>query len=163
MLSKNKISFINSLNHKKYRTEHGVFVAEGTKLVTDLLESDFGIESLVAHPQWYEANSLGRFRGERIEASEHEMKKITLFSTPSEVLAVVKIPEPTEFVFPEDDLVMALDTVQNPGNLGTIIRLADWFGIKQLVCSPQCADVYNPKTVQSQWGRFVGWLLVTIH
>lgn len=152
MLSKNKISFINSLNQKKYRTEYGVFVAEGTKLVTELLDSSFELETLVALPAWYEANPLNRFRGERIEASEQEMKKITLFSTPSEVLAVVRIPQPAAFEFPLDDLVLALDTVQNPGNLGTIIRLADWFGIKQVVCSLQCADIYNPKTVQSTMG-----------
>ena len=152
MLSKNKISFINSLNQKKYRTEHQVFVAEGSKLVTELLDSTFSIEMLIALPEWFLANNWLGFRGERIEASEQEMKKITLFSSPSEVLAVVKIPAQKPFQFEADQLVLALDTVQNPGNLGTIIRLADWFGIKQVICSTECTDIYNPKTVQSTMG-----------
>jgi len=152
MLSKNKISYINSLNQKKYRVENRVFVAEGTKLVNELLTSHFDVRMLVALPSWFDCNEAIGFKGERIEASEQEMKKITLFSTPSDVLAIVSIPDEKPYQFEKDDLVLALDTVQNPGNFGTIIRLADWFGIKQVVCSQQSADIYNPKTVQSSMG-----------
>lgn len=151
MLSKNKIKFIQSLEQKKFRKESGCFLAEGNKWVEDTLSS-FQCETLLATAEWLAAHPVVS-AGEVLEVTREELKKASLLKTPQEVIAIYKIPE----YRPEPDLlrtqlVLALDTVQDPGNLGTIVRLADWYGIEHVICSPECADVYNPKVVQATMG-----------
>lgn len=154
MLSKNRIKFIHSLALKKNRTSTGLFVAEGPKLVGDLL-GHFECEYIAASRSWLDSNA--RFvRGikECDEADAGQLHKVSFLDTPQDVVAVFRQPEydcnPEECV--KRNLCLALDDVQNPGNLGTIIRLADWFGIEDVFCSLKTADVYNPKTVQATMG-----------
>lgn len=151
MLSKNKIKYIRSLELKKNRREEQVFVAEGHKLVGDLL-GHFPCRLLVATSAWLEANPAVR-ADETIEVTREELSRASLQKTPQEVLAVFAQPayEPDPEVI-RTSLCLALDDVQDPGNLGTIIRLADWFGIEHIFCSVGTVDVYNPKTVQATMG-----------
>ncbi|MCL2097434.1 MAG: RNA methyltransferase [Bacteroidales bacterium] len=137
MISKSDISLITSLAHKKYRDQLGLFVVEGPKMVEEAQRSGYTIHKLFTEA----------------ELTPAEMKKISGFKTPSTALAVVKQPQ-HEFCIDDmsDDLVLALDGVQDPGNLGTIIRLADWFGIRHIVCAHTTADCYNSKVVQATMG-----------
>jgi TrmH family RNA methyltransferase len=155
MLSKNKISFINSLKNKKYREIHRQFVAEGSKLVVDLLKSSFTVHEVYAQPGWLETFDKHFISSSIsiIEIREEEMGRITALSTPSPVLAVVNFPE-RELMTNEiaSGLTLVLDDMHDPGNLGTIVRIADWFGIGHIVCSLTCVDLYNPKVVQSTMG-----------
>ena len=152
-LSKNKIKYFNSLNLKKNRDNEKVFIAEGIKLVADLLPY-FKVKYIVATTEWLSVNSP--IADEIIEVENiEEMKKITLLSTPSPVFVVFYRQESNlnlEELLSKRELILALDTVQDPGNLGTIIRIADWFGIKNIICSQGTVDVYNTKTIQSTMG-----------
>ena len=151
MLSKNKIKYIHSLELKKNRKEEQAFVAEGHKLVGDLL-GHFPCRLLVATRAWLDRNPDVEAM-EIIEVNQEELTRASLLKTPQEVLAVFEQPEyliQPEVV--ERSLCLALDDVQDPGNLGTIIRLADWFGIEHIFCSLGTVDVYNPKTVQATMG-----------
>lgn len=164
MISKNKIKYIRSLEIKKNRQKEGVFIAEGHKLVGDLLPF-YECVYLAATEQWMEANAdciariskqLGT-KGNSVEVekvTEEELKRISLVETPQQVLAVFrqKCYECAISEVAKKELCLALDGIQNPGNLGTIIRLAAWFGIEHIFCSRGCADVYNPKTVQATMG-----------
>ena len=154
MLSKNKIKYIHSLELKKNRKEEQAFVAEGHKLVGDLL-GHFPCRLLVATRAWLDRNPDVEAM-EIIEVNQEELTRASLLKTPQEVLAVFEQPEYSiqpEVV--ERSLCLALDDVQDPGNLGTIIRLADWFGIEHIFCSLGTVDVYNPKTVQATMGALV--------
>ena len=151
MLSKNKIKYIRSLELKKKRKEEQVFVAEGHKLVGDLL-GYFPCKLLIATSNWLKINHPVT-ANEIIEVTQEELSRASLQKTPQEVLAV--FVQPSYDLNPEvikSSLCLALDDVQDPGNLGTIIRLADWFGIEHIFCSAGTADVYNPKTVQATMG-----------
>jgi len=151
MVSKNKISFITSLAQKKYRDEHNCFVAEGTRLVTDL-HGHFVCRMVVATQTWAAVNQLPD-APEKIITDTATFQKISSQKQPQGILAIYEKKQ-TGFS-PEccdTELVLALDNVQDPGNLGTILRIADWFGIRHVVCSPDSADCYNPKTVQSTMG-----------
>ena len=151
MLSKNRIKQIKSLERKKERTESGLFLAEGNKLVADIW-GIFECELLVAKPCWMATQGDLKAK-ELIVAEEGDIEKASLLKTPQDVLAV--FVQPSTPLNPEvlkDELSLVLDGIQDPGNLGTIIRLADWFGIKNIICSPDSADVYNPKTVQASMG-----------
>ena len=130
MISKNKIKYLKSLELKKFRDQHGVFVAEGPKVVNDL-KSHFQLVELL--------------EGE-------DADRVSFLDTPQHVFAVFRQAAETAIPSPHDHLMLALDDVQNPGNLGTIIRLADWFGITHILCSQGCADIYNPKVVQATMG-----------
>lgn len=153
MLGKLKLKYIQSLGHKKLRDEEGVFIAEGPKLVAELLSSgNMVIKQLVALPAWIEDNAVITGKIETIAVTEDELGKISQLTTPNKVLAVVKKQDPPKEIKTKGSIVLALDTIQDPGNLGTIIRIADWFGIGQLVCSDNSADMYNPKVVQSTMG-----------
>ena len=152
-LSKNKIKYFNSLNLKKNRDNEQVFIAEGVKLVNDLLPY-FKAKCIVATVEWLLANSPVADEIIEIETLD-EMKKITLLSTPSPVFVVFCRPQYSfelNELLANRELILALDTVQDPGNLGTIIRIADWFGIKNIICSHGTVDVYNAKTIQSTMG-----------
>ena len=151
MLSKNKIKYIRSLEQKKYRKEEKAFLAEGHKLVDDL-SGHFECRLLAATSTWLESHPDIK-ADEIVEVSEAELKKASLLKTPQDVLAVFRIPETdpgTRDI--AGSLCLALDDVQDPGNLGTILRTADWFGIRHVFCSIGTADAYNPKTVQATMG-----------
>lgn len=146
MVSKNQIKLITSLQQKKYRNEHQMFLAEGIKVIQELLQSDFELEHLFVTGALFEDVPLSQ----KTTVSESEMKRISALATPSPCLAVFKIP--AEAKIENKGLIVALDDIRDPGNLGTIIRLCDWFGVKQLVCSSETVDVYNPKVIQSTMG-----------
>jgi TrmH family RNA methyltransferase len=151
MLSKNKIKFIRSLEIKKFRNESACFLAEGNKLVADILPF-FECECLIAKSSWLATQGDIRTK-ELIVAEENDLEKASLLKTPQDVLAVFRQPQynPDNEAL-KNELSLVLDGIQDPGNMGTIIRLADWFGIKRLICSPDTVDVYNPKTVQATMG-----------
>ena len=146
MVSKNQIKFITSLQHKKYRITHHFFIAEGVKVIQEFLDSNYVLEHL------YETD----FLFEQVSASqktlikEDDMNRITAFSSASSCLAIFKIPNPTKIM--DNGLIVALDDIRDPGNVGAIIRLCDWFGISQIVCSQETVDVYNPKVIQATMG-----------
>ena len=152
MLSKNDIKNIKSLEHKKFRTEKGLFIAEGHKTVLELT-GKFSCTLLAATQDWLDCHR--NIPAERIESvTTDELKRASLLQSPQDVLAVFRIPK-SEIKMSDtaqNNLVLALDDVQDPGNLGTIIRLADWFGIKDVFCSKGTADIYNPKAVQATMG-----------
>lgn len=152
MLSKNDIKNIKSLEHKKFRTEKGLFIAEGHKTVLELT-AKFSCTLLAATQDWLDCHR--NIPAERIESvTTDELKRASLLQSPQDVLAVFRIPK-SEIKMSDtaqNNLVLALDDVQDPGNLGTIIRLADWFGIKDVFCSKGTADIYNPKAVQATMG-----------
>ncbi|MDR2683655.1 MAG: RNA methyltransferase [Dysgonamonadaceae bacterium] len=151
MLSKNKIRFIRSLESKKQRTQTGLFVAEGNKLVADLLPF-FECELLVATPSWMATQGDLPVR-ELLAAGEDDIARASLLKNPQDVIAVFTQPERhLDKESLKNELTLVLDGIQDPGNLGTIIRLAAWFGIRNLLVSPDTADVYNPKTVQASMG-----------
>ena len=158
MLSKNKIKLIRSLEQKKFRKEEKLFVAEGHKLVEDLLPA-FNCTFLAARKEWLDsrrdiAGKLARQGIEAVEVSPEELQRASLQKNPQDVLAVFRQREEPAAAeqIPEEELCLALDGVQDPGNLGTIVRIADWFGIRHIFCSPDTADLYNPKTVQATMG-----------
>lgn len=136
MLSKNEIKEIKALGQKKFRDERGLFVVEGEKLVEEALQSGFEV---VRH-----------FRVEEI--GEETMARISQLTHPSPALAVVRRPAPAAPVIAPDELVLALDGIRDPGNLGTILRIADWFGIRQILASDDTVELYNPKVVQATMG-----------
>lgn len=146
MVSKNQIKLITSLQHKKYRIEHQLFIAEGVKVIQELLQSNIGLEHLFVTEAIFEDVSASR----KTFIKADEMKKISALASPSSCLAIFKIPKsaPTQ----DKGLILALDDIRDPGNLGTIIRLCDWFGIQQLVCSKETVDIYNPKVIQATMG-----------
>ncbi|MEI7501856.1 MAG: RNA methyltransferase [Paludibacter sp.] len=151
MISKPKIKLIASLSQKKFRDEQGLFIAEGTKLVLDLAPS-FRCVLLVANEDWLSEHRTIT-ADEIIDVDETELKKISNQKSPQGVLAIF---EKAKYTYSIDDLNqklnLALDDVQDPGNLGTILRIADWFGITNVFCSEHTADAYNPKTVQATMG-----------
>lgn len=144
-LSKNQLKTITSLNQKKYRTAHHLFVAEGTKIVAEFLNSNFELEQLFCVD-----SSIYKNLGKVTEISETELKKISTLVAPNNVLALFKIPSTTASI--KSGLIVALDDINDPGNLGAIIRLCDWFGVDQLVCSTNTVDCFNTKVVQSSMG-----------
>lgn len=146
MLSKNQIKLISSLHQKKYRKEEQLFFVEGKKGVEELIASSFELTQIYTTQD----NDFSHLKDLRTIVSASEMKKISALATASTCLAVFKIPQKTAFA--TDGLLLALDDVRDPGNLGTIIRLCDWFGIKTLLCSKDTVDVYNPKVVMSTMG-----------
>ncbi|MFL5763199.1 MAG: TrmH family RNA methyltransferase [Bacteroidia bacterium] len=152
MLSKNQIKFVNSLKQKKFRDEHGYFIAEGTKIVPELLSSEIEVLQVYAGEWFISGHAIGK-GVECIEIKPSELERISALSTPNEVLAVCRIPEyQLERKKLEKKLTIVLDDIRDPGNLGTIIRIADWFGITDVICSNASADAFNPKVVQSSMG-----------
>ncbi|HBK28407.1 MAG TPA: RNA methyltransferase [Parabacteroides sp.] len=151
MLSKNKIKYIHSLEQKKHRSKEQAFVAEGNKLVSDMLPH-YSCPLLIAKPCWM-ATQGDITTDELIVAEDEDIRKASLLKSPQDVLAVFRIPSwKIEEADPQNELILMLDGIQDPGNLGTIIRLADWFGFEHIICSPDTVDVFNPKVVQSTMG-----------
>jgi TrmH family RNA methyltransferase len=156
MLVRSQVKYIQSLAHKKFRDEQAVFVAEGPKLVGELLVSGntpavdiFGVRDWIDAQPRHPGKSTGHSPYHEVSASE--LERLSTLTTPNQVVGIFRKP-----VFPSPDfdqsVTLLLDGIQDPGNLGTIVRIADWFGIRQVVCSPECADVFNAKTVQSTMG-----------
>lgn len=148
MLSKNELKDIQSLSHKKFRDGLNLFVAEGTKIVGELMQlRPSHIRKVYAVDQWIHSNKT---LNEKIcieEIDDVTLRRISHLQTPNQVVAVVN--KFTSVKPDASDFTLYLDTIQDPGNFGTIVRIADWFGIKNMVCSSGCADLYNPKVVQA--------------
>lgn len=152
MLSKSTIKYIQSLQQKKFREAHGCFVAEGPKLVTELLDSGhFTCNAVYATESWAGWKNKRfaiQLQGRLFSVSEAELDRIAAFQTPNQVVAVFEQRDPEPLIEPEG-IILLLDDIRDPGNLGAIIRTADWFGIPHIICSPGSVDMYNPKVVQS--------------
>ena len=143
-LSKNHLKLITSLHQKKYRLKHKMFVVEGVKVVNEFLKSSFELYLL------FSVDSTHKNRKETIQISEQELKRISRLSNPNKILAIFYIPE--QFSLSPKGLTLALDSINDPGNLGTIIRLCDWFGVQHLICSKDTVDCFNAKVVQASMG-----------
>ncbi len=154
MLSKNKTKLIQSLNRKKNRDETGLFLVEGNKMVEEALRSDFHVETLVCTSEYLKLHPEIRFQvNELIEAGNESIQKASLLQNPQDALALVRLPIDSDpDLNLKNDLILALDFIQDPGNLGTILRIADWFGIHTVICSENTVDVFNPKVVQASMG-----------
>jgi TrmH family RNA methyltransferase len=154
MLSKSQISFVNALHQKKHRKEHGLFIAEGGKSVAEFTQSNYIIDTIFYTPEagstFINVSPKVKFQ----EVTETELKKISTLTTPQDALALIQIPERTNISAGsfKGKFVLVLDGVQDPGNVGTIIRTADWFGISDLICSTNTVEAYNPKVVQASMG-----------
>jgi len=154
MLSKSQISFIKSLHQKKYRKEHGLFIVEGIKSIQEFFQSSYQIHTIFYNSEQY--NLLPKLPANinLFEVKNAELDKISTLQTPQGFLALVHIPKNSQLELNElkNQFTLILDGVQDPGNMGTIIRTADWFGFKNMICSPDCVEVFNPKTVQATMG-----------
>ncbi len=158
MVSKSKMNFIISLQKKKVREEEKLYIIEGDKLVKEFLMAKVDVRTLIAKPEFLNSLPLVHKQGigEVILASYDELKKMSTLRTPQNALAVIQMPEvSSDQVAFEKNLTVALDCVQDPGNLGTIIRAAAWFGIKNIFCSKDCVDVYNSKVIQATMGAIL--------
>lgn len=156
-VSKNDIKFVQSLRLKKFRQKYNNFIAEGEKIAAEALLSDTcQIIRIFALPEWLHENTakLSLISPSAItEAGENDLAKISTLSTPNKVLMVLEAPQPGEL--PVIQTALYLDDVQDPGNLGAILRIADWFAVPQVFCSPGSVDIYNPKVVQASMGAFL--------
>lgn len=154
MLSKSQISFIKSLHQKKYRKEHGLFIVEGFKSIQDFISSSFVFHSIYALPTFIETLQKTTTNIKLFEVNPIEISKISALQNPQGILAILQTPKskalnPASF---SGEINIMLDGIQDPGNLGTIIRTADWFGFKKVYCSLDSAEAFNPKTVQASMG-----------
>ncbi|HUR64839.1 MAG TPA: RNA methyltransferase [Chitinophagaceae bacterium] len=153
MLVKSKLKYIQTLGQKKFRQEERTFIAEGPKIVTELLQAKKeAIREIFALKEWIEENTVWVKQVNCTEISEQELERISQLSTPNKVLALVQQFEEDKVMITKDSITLVLDGIQDPGNLGTIIRIADWFGIGQVICSEDSTELYNPKVVQATMG-----------
>ncbi|MDB5155835.1 MAG: methyltransferase [Mucilaginibacter sp.] len=154
MLSKSNISLLQSLQHKKFRREHGLFLVEGYKSVAEFINSAYQIEAVyhtaAIAPKMLKLSQKMNFH----EISSAILEKISALKTPADIIAVVKLPQwpVLNYTTLNKKFSIVLDGIQDPGNMGTIIRTADWFGIENIICSEDCVEVYNPKVVQATMG-----------
>lgn len=153
MLSKNELKYIQSLCQKKQRQASGLFIAEGPKIVDELLNSHFTVNKVYATDEWDAAKLADPSILTRVSA--HELAKISGLQTPQQILAVARQYWPDAAPLLNQKITLVLDGIQDPGNLGTIIRIADWFGIQEIVCSLDTVDCYNPKVVQATMGSLL--------
>jgi TrmH family RNA methyltransferase len=156
MLSKKIVKYIQSLSHKKFRDEEGVFIAEGPKIVSEFLLSEKTKCTMIcAGKKWLSENEslLKNINAENIfETDDHWLQSISLLKTPNKVVAVFNKKNAPEIPNLSNKISLMLDDLQDPGNMGTIIRIADWFGVENIICSENSVDCYNPKVVQSTMG-----------
>tara|TARA_B100000927_G_scaffold288148_2_gene282259 strand:+ start:2010 stop:2729 length:720 start_codon:yes stop_codon:yes gene_type:complete len=148
VLTKNDIKLIKSLKHRKHRVENNLFVIEGLKIINEFINSDWEVKKIFLTNDTDLKTNLNLNY-----ISNSDLKRISFLKTPNKILALVKIPKLIKNI--KGKLIIALDGVQDPGNLGSIIRLADWFGVSNILCSKNCVDVYNPKVVQSTMGSIL--------
>jgi TrmH family RNA methyltransferase len=153
MLSRNEVKYIQSLYHKKNRNTEEVFIAEGTKLLHEILHSDYKIKKVYAVKEWLAQNSHIK---NAVEINEDDLKKISNLETPNKVLALVYKKQLTQIPGLKNQITLVLDGIQDPGNVGTIIRTANWFGVKNIIASNDTANIYNPKVIQASMGAFTG-------
>ena len=146
MVSKNQIKLISSLQQKKFRQANQMFIAEGVKVIQEFLDANFELEHIYATAPLF--NGVPDVKFSLI--SDDELKKISALTVPNNCLAVFKIPASKPYL--DQNIVLVLDSIRDPGNLGTIIRICDWFGIQQVICSPDTVDIYNPKVIQATMG-----------
>lgn len=156
MLSKNRIKYINALKIKKFRQAYDAFLVEGTKSVIELLNSDFEIELLLATDEFQQKYSsiLSKHKSKIETATLNELQGVGTFQTNDSCLAVAKIKPNEILVRSKGEYIIILDNVRDPGNLGAIIRIADWYGVKKIICSPDTTDWYNPKVIAASKGSF---------
>lgn len=153
MLVKQKLKYIQSLGQKKFRQQEKLFIAEGPKLVKELLEAESSlVKEVFALKEWINENEKILVKIPVTEISEVELERISQLTTPNKVLAIARQFDEDIKIITKGKITLALDCIQDPGNLGTIIRTADWFGVEQIVCSHDSAEVYNPKVVQATMG-----------
>jgi TrmH family RNA methyltransferase len=154
MLSKSQISFIKSLHQKKYRKESGIFIIEGIKSIIEFINSSYQIHSIYFTEPYLSLLPKNNANIKLFEVNNAELEKISTLQTPQGILALVYIPVEQKIALKSlhNSFSLVLDNVQDPGNFGTIIRTADWFGIKNIICSENTVEAYNPKTVQSTMG-----------
>ncbi len=144
MITKNQIKFIKSLSLKKNRIKEQLFIAEGEKIVSELLKSDFEIKDIYATKEWkINCDSI-------TQISKGELQRISNLKSPNKVLAIVNFNN--HKIIEHEGITLVLDEINDPGNLGTIVRICDWFGVKQIICSKNTVDIFNPKVVQSAMG-----------
>ncbi len=155
MLSSSKIKWLKSLGQKKYRKQEGVFIAQGDKIVKELLTSSLEVKQIYATASWIDDLVFPAGLNPQ-NITNKELERISSLNSPNQALAVVKIPQakPNAIEF-RNQFTLVLDNIQDPGNLGTILRTADWFGIRNIVCSPDTAELYNPKVIQASMGSFM--------
>ncbi|MBD8490808.1 RNA methyltransferase [Echinicola sp. CAU 1574] len=156
MISKNTVKFIKSLQQKKFRKQENAFFVEGSKNVTELLLSDFEVTHLLYTDKYFEEQQklIDTCKGECFQVTPKNLEAAGSFKTNDGALAVAKLKDNSPFDIEKGELAIALDDVRDPGNLGTIIRIADWYGIKKLIFSKETADFYNPKVLNSSMGSF---------
>jgi TrmH family RNA methyltransferase len=161
MLSKNQIKYIQSLHQKKYRQQHGAFLVEGAKSVQEVLQSDFQTELLVATETFYKENShLTDHQRTPVEiASVADLERAGTLESNNAAIAVVRTKENRPLAVTDNEIALILDDIRDPGNLGTILRIADWYGIRTIICSETTTDVYSPKVISASKGSFtrVAW------
>ncbi|MEY3577010.1 MAG: hypothetical protein RL394_593 [Bacteroidota bacterium] len=157
MIAKAEVKYIQSLAHKKFREEEGLFVVEGVKMVQELLEEKpLAIKKIFAIESWIMQHASSLPLAINVQQLEDfELAKISTLQSPNDVLALVQVPEPPISGFVPKGITVVLDQVQDPGNLGTIIRTCDWFGVENIICSTDTVDAYNPKVVQSAKGSLL--------
>jgi len=152
-MTKQQLKLIQSLQHKKFRKIHGLFIVEGLKMVHELLRSRFDVKHILVSQSWKAENPGFDFGNNTAEViSEKDFKPLSNFTTPPGILAVAQIPETSTGAIKIDGLTLVLDGISDPGNMGTIIRTAEWFGVKAIVCSADATDVWQPKVVQATMG-----------
>ena len=154
MIGKGKISSITRLHQKKFRDESGLFIVEGIKSVDDLLRSSFEVQELLATDTWVGEHESEVTAVDLTMVTHAEMERISAWKNPQPVMAVARIPHYNIADIRQDQPLLMLDDLRDPGNMGTIIRTADWFGIRQLVCSQTTVELYNPKVIQATMGSF---------
>ena len=156
MISKAQVKFIRLLHQKKYRSSHLLFIAEGSKIAFDILDSGLKVHKIYATSEWLVENKHITALQKKVgtnEVTPGEMEKISALDTPQDVLLLVQIPESGGIkVDDKAKIILVADSIRDPGNLGTIVRICDWYGIVQLFCSEDCAEIYNPKTVRATMG-----------
>lgn len=151
MISKNNIKLIKSLSDIKNRRKTGLFVAEGEKIVEELLRSELVVKQILATAVWIEKNKIHEAICSKV--SQAELERLSLQKSPNQVLAIAGLPEyQPDFKEFSNQLCLVLDNIQDPGNMGTIIRVCNWYGVRHIVCSPDTVDAYNPKVVQASMG-----------
>lgn len=155
MLSKAQIKYIQSLQHKKNRQKFSQYVAEGDKIVQELLQAGMPVQKVFATTAWLQQHStlLQSLPADNVTAVEEGiLKQLSALTTPNNAMALLDMTPQPDPLPAAGTIALALEAIQDPGNMGTLIRIADWFGIPQIICSPDCVDVYNPKTIQATMG-----------
>lgn len=151
MISKNQIKLLNSLKNSKFRQKHSLFVIEGPKVFSEYVKTNFKIKDAFVIEEVYEDYASKYKNIDFTKITELELKKISNLKTPNQIIASVEIKPEKQFAVSEK-LYLMLESVRDPGNLGTIIRTADWFGFDEVICSSDCVDALNPKVIQSAMG-----------